>query len=98
VNKLMDLLQGAPVTDKLTPPEERRSPADSVLREKILVQLQRSTLASNHPTDIYLLVDDDEINQIPSKPTLFHVLCKLFLMLYSAQHHRHVSEEQGCRL
>jgi hypothetical protein len=42
----MDLFQGTSATDKSTPPEERRTPADSILREKILLQLQRSTLAS----------------------------------------------------
>lgn len=47
VNRLMDLFQGTPATDKSTPPEERRTPADSILREKILLQLQRSTLATN---------------------------------------------------
>jgi maltooligosyltrehalose synthase len=42
----MDLFQGTPATDKSTPPDERRTPADFILREKILLQLQRSTLAS----------------------------------------------------
>lgn len=41
----MTLFQGTPATDKTIAPEDKRLPADSMLREKILLQLQRSTLA-----------------------------------------------------